>query len=152
MSVKIDLVKGISQSQVQELLIYSKTDSQVIKNTHDTERFKNLESFKAWRPGKTIYILSDERKRLLGIIWFEKKKIPEVPGIHYTFAIRTYRPIRGKGYAEKFMQKAFDDFGRQKGFWLSTRKDNSTAIKLYEKFGFKMVNSKENRIIMVLEG
>lgn len=37
------------------------------------------------------------------------------------------------------------------GFWLSTSKDNFTAIHTYEKFGFKKIDLADDRQIMFLK-
>ena len=141
--------RGISRLQAKQLIKFTKTDEAVGQFTQDQRRFKNLATFKKWQKGKTIYTLTDKGGGLLGIIWFGEKKHPALPDHPYTFAIRVYPSARGKGYAFKFMKKAFADF-KPEGVWLSTRPDNLPAIKLYKKFGFRELSRDPNELIMIL--
>lgn len=143
MSVK----RGLTSSQIEQLIQITKLDPLIKKFTNDAKRFRDLETFQTWQKGKTIYVLIDKGGQLLGVIWFGKKRHPLAPGCSYTFAIRTYPPARGKGYALKFMKKAFEDF-KPNGVWLMTRDNNLPAIRLYEKFGFRKVTTLKGRLIM----
>lgn len=144
------ITKGISDKQVKQLLFYSHSDPQILKFTNDKVRFSSLSKFKKWSKTRIIYTLSNKTGDLLGIIWFSKKD-----GI--TFAIRTYPPIRGKGYAANFMQKVMKDFLNSKDYlkmgkeniWLETHSDNTTAIKLYKKTGWKEVSEKSGKKIFI---
>jgi ribosomal protein S18 acetylase RimI-like enzyme len=149
MGVKTRVSKGITAQQVEELIDLTGRDIDVQKYTRDSERFKNEDLFQKWKIGKTIYTLSDSKNSLLGIIWFEKKVLPEAKEVHFTFAIRVYPPARGKGFAKNFMEEAFSDFGKS-GIWLSTKEDNTKAVNLYKSFGFKILKVKDDRIIMTL--
>ena len=141
--------KGISEGQIRQLVKITKSDSSAKKYTHDPERFKNLTTFRKWQRGKTIYTLGDKKGNLLGIVWFSRKKNPLAPNYPFTFAIRVYPPLRGKGYALKFMKEAFTDF-KPKSVWLTTHIENLPAINLYKKFGFKELNKELNELVMIL--
>jgi len=149
--LKLSVLKGLSKKQIFQLIIYTKTDGQIKRYTHDYERFKNIKAFTTWKNrGKIIYTLADRSGKLNGIVWFARKTYKNA---RYTFAIRTYKPIRGKGVAKKFMDIAIRHFHlKKKGkIWLETTKENIPANKLYKDFGFKKISSSsEDRIIMVL--
>ncbi|HTK03607.1 MAG TPA: GNAT family N-acetyltransferase [Alphaproteobacteria bacterium] len=141
--------KNITNSQIDQLIKFTKADSEVQKFTHDLERFANHESYKNWiKNKKYIYTLTDNKNNLLGIIWFSKKQIPQAPDYPYTFAIRVYPPARGKGFAKSFMKMALKDFDKKK-IWLATT--NPKAIKIYKDLGFKEIGKHEEEILMVFE-
>jgi ribosomal protein S18 acetylase RimI-like enzyme len=145
---QISLIRGIYGNYVNQLIAYTKKDVLVGKFTHDKERFKNKKSFSSWmKHNKTIYTLVNSNQKMLGIIWFAKEKYEKYK---YTFAIRTYPPLRGKGLAIKSIRSSFSDFdpNRKKSFWLSTNKENLIAKNVYKKIGFKEVETKENLIVM----
>lgn len=150
---------GITEKQIEELILYSATDELVKENTGDPGRFKNRESFEKWKNiPREIYTLTDKLNSLLGIIWFRAQDLPGKKDFGITFAIRIYGKARGKGYSEKFLNWAFQQYKKTKqyldnpvkGVWLETRNNNLTAIRLYEKFGFKVVTKPDenNRVIM----
>jgi ribosomal protein S18 acetylase RimI-like enzyme len=100
-------------------------------------------------------------------MWLGEKVLPEEDynkdfnrnefGI--TFGIRIYGEARGKGLSTNFMNEAINRFKdsqvygeiSKKGLWLETKADNLSAIKLYSKFGFKVVSKANNfgEIVMV---
>jgi GNAT superfamily N-acetyltransferase len=149
--IKLSILKDIDENQIHTLISYTKTDKKIKKYTHDYERFKNLKTFKTWKSRKKIiYVLINKHGKLQGIIWFGKKSLGK---FQYTFAIRTYPPIRGKGLAKKFMNPAIQDFRKNNkgGIWLKTEENNLRADKLYESFGFKKIpNTGSREIIMTL--
>lgn len=154
----IFIKQGISDCQIHQLIEYSNTDPDVKKFTSDSVRFKDLSSFKKWLSlGRIIYTLSDLHQNLLGIIWFGHKNPPINIPANFTFAIRIYGPARGKGLSQNFMKTAFTDLLQNQkqsqitGFWLSTSKDNSTAIHTYEKFGFQKIEIINSEQIMFLK-
>ena len=142
--LKLSIQSGISDYCSTQLIKITGTDSQIRKFTHDHERFKNLKTFNKWKSrGKTVYTLIDKTGKLMGIIWFNKQTYDNIP---YTFAVRTYKPIRGRGVAKKFMKFVFEDFiGRTKSnIWLRTDENNIIAGNLYKDFGFKKTNDAKN--------
>src|SRR3989344_588702 len=126
--------KGITESQAAELVYYAANDPDVIRYTHDSQRFATAEKTREWvAGGRKIYTLTDGTKKLLGIIWFEKMSFPvgtlteEIDKEDYqdTFAIRLYPPARGKGIARKFMDLCFEDAKLTKSkVWLSASAKN----------------------------
>lgn len=167
--MRLYLYRGISNKHIQSLIYYSQSD-QAIKNfTSDSKRFASKESFEAWQnQGRTIYTLQTNTESLAGIIWFGEKNIEklhvkdsqyDIDGYGITFAIRTYDNARGSGIAFPFMQSVFHDFvnsetyaiGAQRGIWLDTKSDNTSAIGLYKKFGFIEVgNTDHDSIVMII--
>lgn len=147
--------QGIIDCQIDQLIEYSNTDPQVEKFTSDPIRFKNRQSFDQWlNKGRIIYTLTDKAKNLLGIIWFGKKSPPIKIEANFTFAIRLYSSARGQGFSQKFMNIVFNDLLKEKkdviALWLDTEIENSVAIHTYEKFGFKKIEEKNNRVVMAL--
>lgn len=137
---KLPVLEGIEDKQIKNLITYTKTDVQIKKYTKDKDRFKNIKTFSTWKSrNKIIYTLVDKHSKLLGLIWFSLKKYNKIP---FTFAIRIYKPVRGKGLAKKFMREVFTDFATKysKEIWLKTDPKNDIAIKLYKSYGFKEVN------------
>ncbi|MDD4938508.1 MAG: GNAT family N-acetyltransferase [Candidatus Shapirobacteria bacterium] len=162
MKIKNDFLiqQGILDCQIDQLINFSNTDSEIIKNTSDSIRFKDLKAFNNWlHKGKIIYTLTDKNHNLLGIVWFGHKEAPVKTNANFTFAIRIYPPARGQGLSFDFMKSTFNDLLKSKeeskisGFWLETSIDNWPAIKTYEKFGFRKISDSvnNNKVIMVLE-
>ncbi len=156
MSTKALIQERISRLQTDELIIQSKSDLLIKKFTSDSKRFKDKKTFNTWKRNKKIFILTDEQKRLLGFIWFEKKGVllknppKKLESYKTTFAIRLYKKARGKGLARDFMKEVFvriDD----RNIWLSTVYNNKRAINLYTKFGFKPVAKEDKRLYMIYE-
>ncbi|MDD4938502.1 MAG: GNAT family N-acetyltransferase [Candidatus Shapirobacteria bacterium] len=152
--------QGILDCQIDQLIDFSNTDPEVIKNTSDPIRFKDLNSFNNWlEKGKIIYTLTDKNHNLLGIIWFSHKNPPIKTNANFTFAIRVYPPARGEGLSLDFTTSAFTDLLKSKesskivGFWLEVSNSNQAAIKTYEKFGFQKISKPDNnhKIIMIME-
>lgn len=135
---------GITTVQTRQLIRFSNNDPVIKEYTKDGERFKNLSRFKKWKnKGKTIFILSTKQDKLAGIIWFSKKVNSIAPGYPHTFGIRIYSDARGSGLAKKFMSICFKEFGSNR-IWLSVKRTNTSAIKLYLDFGFKKVGVGDN--------
>lgn len=150
--VKFPVVRNIDNSQIAALITYTKRDKDISVCTHDDTRFKNKKTFAAWQKrGKIIYTLINREGKLLGIIWFAKKKYKDFP---FTFAIRTYPPARGKGLSYKFLTAAYEDFKtkyKNPKLWLISQKVNIPAASLYKKFGFVKSEEKGQEIIMTLK-
>lgn len=153
----VSVQKGIAKEMASQLIKLTAKDSKIIKFTHDKERFRSLSTFTRWsNRGKYIYTMSGRDGKLLGIVWFSKKQIPTKLSkkFGYTFAIRSYKPARGKGLSARFMQIVFNDFGvgAKKNIWLTTRKDNVIARKLYKNYGFKMLEAVgEDQLLYVFD-
>ncbi len=164
------VTEGISDSQIDQLINYSNTDSLVTEETSDATRFKNKKSFDFWRKkGRKIYVMADQSGNLLGIIWLGEKNIPsnknyfkkfELGKYKITMAIRLYEDARGRGLSKMFMNKAWDMYKKtdefknapEKRMWLETYENNIPAISAYKKFGFEAVSrpDENGRIIMAL--
>lgn len=159
--------EGITKKQIQQLINYTNTDELIQETTKDLERFKSIEHFTTWlKKDRTVFVLTDIKDNLLGILWYGRKTLPNkkyllpfsIENYGVTFAVRIYKPARGKGLSKLFMDKAFDKYkhlleyteNKHKGIWLETTKSNLAAIRAYERFGFKIVSNPDtdNRIIM----
>ncbi|MCW1949112.1 MAG: GNAT family N-acetyltransferase [Candidatus Shapirobacteria bacterium] len=149
--------QGILDCQITQLIDYSQTDSDIKKFTSDQTRFADKNTFSQWQQqGRIIYTLIDPHQNLLGFIWFGQKDPPLKIKANFTFAIRIYGSARGQGLSQEFMKIVFADLLKNQtdshitGFWLETHSENSSAIHVYQKFGFKTVAQKDNSVIMVL--
>lgn len=161
--------KGITESQIEELIRYAQTDEGVKHFTSDATRFANRDSFNNWRkPNAVFYTLVDEDNRLMGIIWLEELELPEFKlpenidinsidpnDYHTTFAIRLYDKARGQGLSSKFTQLALEDFKLQHpdaDIWLATSRDNTPAINSYKKSGFIELGMRQDgqKLLMIL--
>lgn len=148
--------QGVMDCQIDQLIDFSRTDSEVKKNTSDPSRFQDRTAFSRWlEQGRIIYTLIDQYQNLLGIIWFGQKDPPIKVSANFTFAIRIYGTARGQGLSQEFMKIAFKDLQKNQkkskitGFWLETSVDNFPAIHTYEKFGFQKIAQQQDKIIMV---
>lgn len=150
--LKYPVMRGIENGEISDLVSYTGRDKKISICTHDDGRFKNRRTFTAWQKrGKIIYTLVNRTGKLLGLIWFARKKYRS---FHYTIAVRTYPPIRGKGLSYKFMKSVTDDFfknHKNTGIWLSMQKGNIPAEKLYKKFGFKIIEDRKGEVVMTYE-
>ena len=147
--------KGLTDSQIDQLIEYSQTDPDLKKFTSDFDRFKDRNSFDEF--SKHIleyYALVDRQNNLLGLIWFDDFAYPEEGYEDYkiSFAIRLYASARGKGLSEPFTQECLADFGK-KNICLAVSPDNKKAIYSYEIVGFKKVANWEekNKDLMILD-
>ena len=163
--------KGITDSQLDQLVEYSKSDPVILKFTSDHIRFKDKTSAMKWISSVDVYTLTEKAGNLVGITWFHKKLLPsdrdftiklDPTDFPITFAIRIYGEARGKGLSEDFMKKSFEKFFsrprrsraldlRGLNVWIETSFDNIPTIKLAEKFGFVKASNPDQRrkIIMI---
>lgn len=77
-----------------------------------------------------LYVAKDENLQILGyILVFSYLKIPRI------YSIATSKKVRNIGVATMLLKFVFDKFNFLR---LEVRKDNTNAINLYNKFGFKV--------------
>lgn len=149
LNLRID--SAITEAQINELIQHSNNDPEVVRKTSDSTRFKDREAFDEWLRSKpSIYVLTNETNRLLGIVWVQKMPCPvPKPEFDTTAAIRLYGEVRGKGLSKWLLSEALNKYGNS-NFWLRTSSDNVSAIKTYEGLGFKIVSApdEENKIIL----
>ena len=167
--VEVLVKKGITARQTKQLIKYSNSDPEIIRNTSDNLRFRNLKSFNLWRGRKKrkTFTLTSKKGDLLGIIWFGMKPLPKarysytgkIPRKGLTFSIRIYSPARGRGLSYMFYKEAYKHFktddrykkDKSRLFWIEASKNNKSALSLYKKIGFVQASepSKEGKIVMV---
>lgn len=142
----------ITEEQIGELIQHSNNDPEVIKNTSDSRRFKDREAFDAWLQSEpSLYILTNETNKLLGLAWVQKMPCPiDKPEFDTTGAIRLYGEARGKGLSFWFFDEALKRYG-DSNYWFRTSSNNVSAIKTYERMKFRIVSTpdNENKIILV---
>ncbi len=129
----LSIKKGLTDSQIDQLIEYSTTDPDLKKFTSDPVRFKDRAGFDEFSKHiLAYYVLTDEDENLLGVIWFDDLSMYVIPENNVSqgssldsgpqtvrndmgdygisFAIRLYGQARGKGLAVPFSEKAFEDF------------------------------------------
>lgn len=167
---------GITERQISQLLNFSRNqdDKELIVNTSDWKdgqgRFASRLNYDKWiNKGRSVYVLSQNKHDLAGIVWYGAEQLPlngntfikdfDPSKYGITYAIRLYTPARGMGLAPIFSTTTLKLFKSSlayqnitnKGIWLETNSDNISAIKAYEKIGCKQVSTstQNGRIIMV---
>jgi len=109
---KLSVLKGISKIQIIQLLSYTKRDKLIRTQTHDFDFFRSKKTFLSWKTrGKVIYTLTNRNGKLLGIAWFNKKRLKDEKKIP---AIRIYPPARGKKVEKKFLDIVRKNFNTDK--------------------------------------
>ena len=99
---KLSVLKGIFGNQIFQLLSFTRKDRLIRTQTHDFDSFKTRKTFLSWKArGKVIYALINRSGKLLGIIWFNKKRSN---GNKEKPTIRVYPPARKKKVARKFLE------------------------------------------------
>jgi len=142
--VRDALVAGAQQQHIKD---FTPTDA--------AHRFTTPELAQEWydNPVKKPIVYSIGDKAVGGVIWFSHLDLqPDLS--KYTFAIRMYNALRGRGLSGDFMEATHADFATQVGddeaTWLTTRKDdNDVAIELYSKHGYKVLREEGRRYIML---
>jgi FMN phosphatase YigB (HAD superfamily) len=136
------------------------SDEELMQFTSDHERIC-LGSYEAWYAKERYPFALMSGDELAGLIWFGPKEFPgvvdraapETAKPWHTFAIRTYMPYRGKRLAfpfSSFVFRMFDFLFPGSPVWLDTDKENTGAVKLYTKLGFKEYGQTESgRLVMV---
>jgi|GEM_PF-1310969 hypothetical protein len=168
-----ELGTGLNEDQMRQLIEYAKTDPEVMENTSDPTRFRNIPEIKEWMKKRTIYTMNGLDGELFGIVWFGPKPFPaeklsdpsQLPNHHeydITSAIRMYPPTRGLYLAGEFMSKSWEAYTEtaeckrnpNKNVWLEVSAGNSNAVNAYEEFGYTRVTDEDvhGKILMVWEG
>lgn len=153
--------EGITERQIDKLFYFAQADPLVLQFTSDKERFGDRSLFNDWQKSKTVYTLSNDKQSFLGgIIWLEKKEIPQRSKLKpedypITIALRVYNPLRGKHLSLPFVTAALKDYFQKNpninGVWLQTSYNNEALIKVFSKFNFVKVADADDKgkILMV---
>lgn len=96
---------GITSSQVDQLIAFTRAETDPIKLDGDEQRFMSLEQYETWgQKGRTIYTLTDSTDKggnLCGIFWAGQKELPhrtdyteplDSEFYQHTYAFRLYGP------------------------------------------------------------
>jgi len=133
-----------------------------------TTRFGDRDMLEKWADkGRDLTWLIDpnsdpENPELAGILWTGEERFPlkidlaEAPKL--TLAIRLYEGYTGKKLSTPFIRHSLLALAAQyrardeelPGIWLQTDDDNEYARRTYERLGFNVVGSHDNRTTMVL--
>ncbi|MBT4124678.1 MAG: hypothetical protein HN981_02075 [Candidatus Pacebacteria bacterium] len=163
-SQKYTLSLGITEKQLQKVVNYAQNDPLIIAQTSDPSRFSSLTRAYEWieKEEKVFFTISPEKNldQLSGIVWFEKSPLPAPystvtnPEDSWTFGIRIYESARGNKLSFPFMDEVFKKFWElhpKKSVWLSTRKTNLIAQKIYKKFGFTKLGTIPDKVVYLIE-
>ena len=173
-SVVLPILESLTEKHLGQLVWFSQNDPDVLENTHDKDRFANVEKAREWFLDKKVYILTDgqgEKANLKGIIWFQRLPLPDgsftsldfnPSDYGITYAIRLYEDMRGKKLATNFTHLTMDnfmntDYYKQSGarkIWLSVKtRTNLPGMRAYEKFGFRQISDpcEDGRILMIYD-
>ncbi|MFY9074781.1 GNAT family N-acetyltransferase [Malaciobacter mytili] len=97
----------------------------------------SLNSFRYNLKRNTIFKLEIDKKIVGYCLWLKRKEYYRL----YSFAI--LQEFQGRGFASQLLEFSINNLNKSK-FELEVRVSNKNAIKLYEKFGFKIVKTLEN--------
>lgn len=97
----------------------------------------------------TGYLFQDENSNIVGHVFLMRRggtevlyKIRHID--YYLFALRVFEEYRGNGYAGEILTTVIDMLA-QKGaerFYLTVKKDNVPARKVYDRLGFKVIGKR----------
>lgn len=163
-SQKYILSLGITDDQLQKVVNYGQNDPLIIAQTSDQKRFSSLTRAYEWieKEEKIFFTLSPENdsEQLSGIVWFAKSPLPTPYNTvtnsaeSWTFGIRLYESSRGNKLSFPFMKETFKKFWElhpKQSVWLSTRKTNFIAQKIYKKFGFTKLGTIPEKVVYLIE-
>lgn len=150
--------------QIDQLICYTRIETDPIKLDGDENRFMSHEQFNAWRKkGRSIYLLTDEPRGeeltgdLTGIWWVGEKPLPErddyyaiddillSPEVYnQTSGFRLYGLARGAGLSDAILtyckQHHFEQSGQQQmGYWAEVYSRNAISLRMNAKMGFNPV-------------
>ncbi len=97
----------------------------------------SLNSFRYHLKTNMIFKLEVDKKIVGYCLWLKRKEYYRL----YSFAI--LQEFQGRGLASELLEFSLKNLNKSK-FELEVRVSNKTAIKLYERFGFKIVKTLEN--------
>jgi L-amino acid N-acyltransferase YncA len=155
----LKIIDSLNNSQIKQLVEYTKSDSDIQRFTMDLERFSSEQSYQRWleRTKAHVFGLIDENENLVGFGWFNKKEFPRVEltatlnpeDYPYTNGIRIYGEARGKGIGSWFYKKILDECPGKT--WNLIASENIPSIKLHQKLGFVQVGDSDqnDKILMV---
>lgn len=163
---RFTITAGLSKTAVEQLIARScdKTDEDLMRFTSDLNRFgKGLDVYEMWYAKERYpFALLDQTGALAAIVWFGPLPFPKLAsgtepshmGTRNTFAVRVYKPYRGKHLAYPFASFVIAAYRElmpnPHALWLATHQENVGAIKLFEKLGFVECGRKNSgRVVMV---
>ena len=96
-----------------------------------------------------IFLVKDENNKIIGLIGGYINDLISRRG--YISVVVLKKEIRGKGIASSLVSKFLNEAKNHnmKEVWLYTYKNNNSAIKMYEKLGFKYVKEQNNDFIYI---
>lgn len=152
----LDICRGISTIQIEQLTAFSATDPLVAQNTRDLGRFFPLTTADEYlnENGRQIYTLAAADLPLAGIFWIrpvpnDQKIISHEidPNLNqFTFAARMYCRFRGQHLSTQFIYKSLQDYAKSghSGFaWAEIKEDNQASIKMCLSAGCIKVTSQK---------
>ncbi|OGI95379.1 hypothetical protein A2917_02330 [Candidatus Nomurabacteria bacterium RIFCSPLOWO2_01_FULL_42_17] len=104
--------------------------------------------------GNKFFYMVKIGDKIVGQIQYEKQE----DNVVYLNVLGIDPDFQGKGLGKEAMKQFLSKVSDASKIWLVTHPENKAAVKLYESFGFKITERKENyfgngtpRVVMVLE-
>lgn len=158
---------GITPDQVDQLIAFTRAETDPIKLDGDEERFMSQQQYEIWRQkGRTIYTLTDtedNKGNLRGIFWVGQKELPQRTDYteslnpkfyQHTYAFRLYDSARGKGLSHIILNICMNDYVSRLtlpvGAWLEVSGLNPPALRMDQKMGYKIVSGLNNQGRLIL--
>lgn len=161
---QFSLWQGLGKIHQQAIIEATNNDPLIQTQTNDQKRFKSLEQFDQWLEQRTrrFYLLTpqNEPDQTAGFAWFSQEKLPVeatqawANDSQWTFGIRLYQAARGQRLSIPFMTAVFQDFWQNQPHepvWLSPKKSNEVAQKIYTQFGFEFVGEKDDKLFYAIQ-
>lgn len=144
----LEVIEGLDVALADQLVELSK-ESHVDKYcVNEPARFGNSDRVKQWlRKGRlALPLITMEGREMMGFGWMGPglpgPDEPEIPGAEITFAIRLYSRATGQRLASPYTNAilaAHDFMFGNRGVWLESWGDNSSALGTYDRAGFTRV-------------
>ncbi len=149
----------LTKSDARKLVVAS-TEPEMLERVPDDhdQRFPDIEHAIEWyEERKRVLYALGARARLVGVAWFTERPFPN-PEIEarYAYAVRLYEEARNRGFGRSVMEATHRDFRQVSRYegptWLSVDNSNVHAKRLYDKFGYGVTHTSNDRTIMLRPG
>lgn len=133
-ALEIVNVKELSRAQTYPLFNSSLTYKELLQTSEEKARL--VKYFERINDDVNyLCLVAEVEDKIVGFILLRKKD--DIGYLDQLFILNEYQ---GKGIGSKLMSEALPFLNDKKFVQLNVLKENSNAIRLYEKFGFKLTN------------
>ncbi|MBL8121136.1 GNAT family N-acetyltransferase [Candidatus Saccharibacteria bacterium] len=115
-----------------------------------TERFKDLPTIEKWLEKERLVFLLKEKSsgQLAGVAWTGPGTSSHIPGGKLTGGIRLSEDFQGQGLATPFLtvvlEHTKEKYSREQ-IWFECWQSNAGAVHIYQKLGFKIVETEPSQ-------